>query len=117
MKRPWYLTVLLVLFLLGAVVSIFTFAFGGGLIQQTLPNVPSWYAMVLAVLSIVELVAVVMLWKWSMMGFYLLVGVSAFVSILSLVFTGVSSIATIFGGVVGLVLLWLAMKPVWSNFK
>lgn len=117
MKRPWYLTLVLILSLLGAVFSIFTFSVGSGAIQQALPNLPSWYMMALVVLSVIEFVAVVMLWMWKMIGFYLIVGITALVSVLGFVYQGSSSLGSVALGVVGLVLLYLAMRPVWQNFK
>lgn len=114
MKRPWYLTVLLVFGFLGAIWQIFTANSSAGL----LPNLPSWYPMVLIILAVVDLVAVVMIWMWKIMGFYLTVGTSAVQLLIVFIYMGVAvGIGAIILNIIMLGLLFLAMRPVWKNFK
>ncbi|EKD65081.1 MAG: hypothetical protein ACD_50C00197G0008 [uncultured bacterium] len=117
MKRPWYLTVLLILFFIGIVFQIIGLATDPQTTAQLVPNAPSWIVPILLLLSIVDLVALAMLWMWKIMGFYLTIAVTVVMSLLFFAFQGAGSLGTIFFGAIGIGVLYLAMKPVWSNFK
>lgn len=108
------LTVLTVLGVLGSVAAL-----GGASIlgPATLGNLPSWYLPTSLVIAGVELVGVVLLWKWKMMGFQLFtVGVVASVVVGYLV-SGTSSLVGSLLGAAFVVVLYFAMKPVWGSFK
>lgn len=113
MKRPWYLTLLLALSLLGAVFQ----AFSANSVTKLMPNFPAWYPMVLMGLAAVDFVAVIMIWKWKIMGFYLSVGVTAISVVFSLIYAGSAGMGAVIFGIIGVALLYFAMRPVWKNFS
>jgi hypothetical protein len=114
MKRPWYLTVWLIIIVIGGVFSVLSYTLGAGAITQVLPQVPSWAIWVLALLSALVIVGAVMLWMWKMMGFYILIGVTAVSTVINIMYLGAESIIW---SVLGTIILWLMMRPVWQNFK
>jgi len=51
------------------------------------------------------------------MGFYLSVGVTAISIALSLIYAGSAGIGAVIFGIIGMALLYFAMRPVWKNFR
>lgn len=100
--------------MLGALFSLYTYTLGSGSVAISLPNLPSWYTVVLALLSLVELAAAVLLWQWKKMGFKLYVASAVVVAILKVIYLGAGSLVF---PVLGILILYLVMKPVWANFK
>lgn len=84
------------------------------MIAQTLPDLPSWYTPFLAVLALVELVAVYMTWNWQKNGVYLIYGITVVSALLNMMYLGVSSVIA---GAIGAGLVYLATKSTWKNFK
>lgn len=117
MKRPMFLTIWLVLMTIGAIFTLYSYTLGSENITKTLPNMPSWVLIVFALLGVVNLFSAAMLWMWKKMGFYIIIGTAIIVASLNGMILGAAGmIASIFA-VVGVVILYLAMKPVWQNFK
>lgn len=117
MKRPMFLTIWLVLMTISAIFTLYSYTLGSENIAKTLPNMPSWALIVFALLGVVNLFSVAMLWMWKKMGFYIIIGTAIIVASLNGMILGAAGmIASIFA-VVGVVILYLAMKPVWQNFK
>ena len=100
--------------MLGALFSLYSYTLGSGSMATSLTNLPSWYTAVLALLSLVELAAAVLLWQWKKMGFKLYVASAVVVAILNVIYLGVSSLVF---PILGILILYLVMRPVWSNFK
>ena len=117
MKRPMFLTIWLVLMTLSAVWSIYSYTLGSENITKMLPNLPSWALIVFVLLGVVNLFAVIMLWMWKKMGFYISIGSAIIVSSLSGMILGGLGIAASIMAILGVVTLYFAMKPVWQNFK
>lgn len=117
MKRPMFLTIWLVLMTIGAIFTLYSYTLGSENITKTLPNMPSWALIVFALLGVVNLFSVVMLWMWKKMGFYIIIGTAIIVASLNGMILGVAGMITSVFAVVGVVILYLAMKPVWQNFK
>lgn len=117
MKRPMFLTIWLVIMTLGAIYSLYTYTLGSANITKLLPNMPSWALTVFAILGFVNLLAVAMLWMWKKMGFYLVIGTAIVVASLNGMLLGVAGIFTSIFALVGVGILYLAMKPAWQNFK
>lgn len=88
--------------------------FGGDVLSGQYPNLPAWIMPVFTIGGIVDLLAIVMLWMWKKMGFYLIVGETAVTTIISFLYLDPFQAIL---QIVGIVILYLVMKPVWSNFK
>lgn len=118
LKRPWYLTVWLVLMTIGTLYGLFTYTLGSEILKKAWGNLmPDWAFGVLALFSAVNLVAVVMLWMWKIWGFYLVLLVALFSAAINGMLLGVIGLgATVFAAL-GVLILYLVMRPVWQNFK
>lgn len=118
MKRPWSLIVLLVLMTLLAVQSLFTYTLGAEMLKKAWEGLmPDWAFGVLALLSVVKLVAVVMLWMWKIWGFYLVLLVALFSAAINGILLGVVGLGVTVFVALGTLILYLVMRPVWTNFK
>lgn len=115
MKRPWYLTGWLILIFLIQIFAILGLVFGGSLITELYPNVPTWVMPVFAIAVLVDLVAIAMLWMWKIMGFYITLGTTAVGVILDLLY--LTDIVSAVLSIVSVAILYLMMRPVWSSFK
>ena len=116
-KRPTFLTIWLVLMTVAGVFTLYSYTLGSASITQTLPNIPSWSVTLLALMSAVNLASVVMLWMWKKAGFYLLIASAIIVASINGVILGPIGIGGSIFALVGVGILYLAMKPVWQNFK
>ena len=117
MKRPMFLTVWLVIMALGGIFSLYSYTVGSAAIMLALPNFPSWAIPVYALLGVVNLTAVAMLWMWKKMGFYLIIASAVIIASLNGMILGVAGIGSSVFAVIGIGILYLAMKPAWQNFK
>lgn len=118
MKRPWYLVVWLVLMTLSAVYSLFTYTLGASSLKSAWGGLmPDWAFGVLALFSAVNLVAVVMLWMWKIWGFYLVLLVALFSAAINGILLGVVGLGVTVFVALGTLILYLVMRPVWTNFK
>ena len=117
MKRPWYLTLLLVLTILGGVIGILSSATLLATGATTVPAIPSWFAGLLVVFGLLNIIGAAMLFKWQLKGFHILLATTVLSIILSLVTQGSAGIMSVVGGIIGIGLLFLCMKPVWTSFR
>ena len=116
MKRPIFLTIWLILIVLGNLYSLYSYTLGTAFITSALPNFPSWAFILLDILAVVELIGVALLWMWKKLGFYLFIGAAVIASALNILTLGGLGVTGILGAILGIVILYFAMKPVWSNF-
>lgn len=118
MKRPTFLTVWLVLMFIGGLFSLYSYFVTPATLKVAYPNIPEWYAPLFGVLSLVQYVGLYLLWTWKKLGFQIAVGMYIVAIVLNFAILGAATaIFTLVGGGIGLGILYLAMKPVWKNFK
>lgn len=117
MKRPTFLTVWLVLMLLGYVYSLYSYSLGASMITAVFPNLPGWFFPAMLILSLAGLVAVYLLWTWKKLGFQLAVGLAVLSTVINFMIMGAAGIVSVILAIAGVAILYLAMKPVWKNFK
>lgn len=117
MKRPKFLTVWLVLMAISGVFTLYSYTLGSANITKTLPNMPSWALIVFALVGVVNLFSVAMLWMWKKMGFYIIIGTAIIVASLNGMILGAAGMIVSIFAIVGVAILYFAMKPVWQNFK
>jgi len=113
-KRPTFLTVwLVILTIVGALGVLGIFA-----MSTAYPNAPSWAITVLSIAAVVDFLAIIMLWMWKKMGFYLTAAMTAISSMVGLtISSGTNDLIWVVVSAVGIGILYLAMKPVWNEFK
>ena len=116
MKRPTFLTVWLSFIAVADVFALFSYTFGTSSITRTLSHFPSWAFLLYDVLVVLQLVSVVLLWRWKKMGFYLIAADALVVAVVNGVTLGAGGIGGILFGLVGVGVLCLAMRPVWKQF-
>ena len=102
---------------IGLVFSLYSYTLGSASITHALPKIPFWAITLLALLSTLNLVSVVMLWMWKKIGFYLLIASAIIVASINGMILGPISIGASISALVGVGILYLAMKPIWKNFK
>lgn len=117
MKRPTFLTIWLVIMTIAGIFALYSYTLGSASIAQALPNMPSWALTLFAILGAVNLVSVTMLWMWKKMGFYMIIASAIIVASLNGMVLGVAGIGASVFALIGVGILYLAMKPVWQNFK
>lgn len=117
MNRPKFLTIWLVLMAISGVFTLYSYTLGSENITKTLPNMPSWALTVFALLGAVNLFSVAMLWMWKKMGFFLIIGTAIIVASLNGMILGAAGLVASIFAIIGVGILYLAMKPVWQNFK
>lgn len=114
MKRPWYLTLWLIVLVTADLLSIFAFLFGQYQLKTLLPQLPAYLYLILTILSFIELYALYKLWHWHLEGFYILIFTTIIALITNTIYMGLT---TAVFGLTGVIILYLVMKPVWGNFK
>lgn len=116
-KRPTFLTIWLVLMALAGVYSLYSYTLGAQAIKAALPSMPSWVFVPFTSLGLLSLVSVFLLWTWKKLGFYLVIASSIISVLLNGAISGLVGIVAIIFALAGVGILYLAMKPVWQNFK
>ena len=76
---------------------------------------PGWIVFTMGLLSVVNVVLLLNVWKWKMWAFQALVGTTVIAFILNLI-GGISFFSAIWG-FVGLLILYLFMRPQWKWFE
>src|SRR6266851_1719113 len=117
MKRPTFLTIWLVLIVLANLYSLYSYTLGTATITTAMPNFPSWAFILLDILALVEIVSAVLLWMWKKLGFYLIIGAAAVAVVVNVLTLGLLGLVGILGAVIGVGILYLAMRPAWANFR
>jgi hypothetical protein len=114
LKRPWYLTAWLVLIFIAAFLALIGYTLGGAAVRAQFPSLPSFVIPLFALLTLAELAATILIWEWKKMGFYLFVGAAVIATVFNLLYIGPASVVE---AGIGVLILYLVMRPVWSNFK
>ncbi|MDP2631482.1 MAG: hypothetical protein Q8P30_01795 [Candidatus Uhrbacteria bacterium] len=113
-QRGFWLTAWLVLILIGAVLG-----FIGNLAApsstEVMMIIPAWASYVLAIFSAANIVFIVMLFKWKLMGFYGMLVVAALAVIINIV-SGLGVGSSLLG-LLGPLATYLFMRPTWKMFK
>ena len=117
MKRPKFLTIWLVIMTIAGIFTLYSYTLGSASIAQALPNMPSWALTMFALLGAVNLFSVAMLWMWKKLGFYLIIVSAIIAASLNGMILGVAGVGASIFTIIGVGILYLAMKPVWQNFK
>lgn len=115
MKRPKFLTFWLSLMTISILFSLYgDFSKSSSLPKMQLPN---WYFALSPILLIVQLFAVFLLWNWKKVGFYIVVGLAIIAASINGAIFGLLGVGLSVVGILGVLILFLAMKPVWNKFK
>ncbi len=121
MKRPVFLIIWLALLFLGQAYGLYSYTLGAGNLMKTLPNAQTSLWPLYAGINLINVFAIIMLWMWKKIGFYIMIGTAVIGVFLSLMTSGVGGVTggifSIASAVIGILILYLAMKPVWQNFK
>lgn len=117
-KRPWYLTVLLILAGILYLLLTLSVLLIPASVQQEAYGVefPSWYVLTSAALLVVSIIGVGVIFAWKKWGFSALAGAA----VLSVIVDYMAIPQSVLGAIMTLlppVLIFLAMRPVWANFK
>lgn len=83
--------------------------------DTTLNGPASWAYPLLTVLALLNIGAVVALFKWRRFGLYLFIVTSGIALIVNVVL-GIPLLLSLVG-LIGVVLLWLILKPKWDYFR
>lgn len=97
--------------------TLYQYLINPTIITATLPNVPSWTIITLTLMSALNLIAIGLLWSWKKIGFYLIIISAVVVASINGTILGIVGLFSSFGALIGLGILYLAMKPVWKSFK
>ncbi len=118
MERPRFLTFWLIFGTLGGVNTLIQFGRNPSYLMKIYPNMTSGTLILYMILGVILIMAYVILWKWKKLGFYLYVVTTVAATLLNIKVMGpvLGTVGSILG-VAGLVILYLAMRPVWKNFK
>jgi uncharacterized membrane protein len=113
-KRGVLLTAWLILMLIASAGSaIFYFLFGS-FITAVLPTIPSWALYALGIGSALNVVFTIFLFKWKKWAFFAFCGMGGIVFVINIVIgLGITSIS----GLLGLVILWLLLRPKWNYLQ
>lgn len=102
---------------LSAISTAYSYTLGSATIMKAIPTMPSWALNLYALFSIVNLVAVWMLWTWKKMGFYIYTACAILVASINGMILGILGVGGSIFAMIGVGVLYLAMKPVWKQFK
>jgi len=100
--------------------SLFVYTFRFAAIRDNQSGwgfLPGWAQPVFIVLILLGLGAVLLLWNWKMTGFIILVLLVVVNFIFNLVTLGPIAFISLIMALIGILILYFAMKPVWFDFK
>lgn len=117
MKRPVFLTIWLSLMTIAAVLAVSAYIFLYKDIATATPDVPEWVSNLTLITTILQLVAVVLLWMWKKIGFFIEIAAVILATSVAGLLNGPAGVMKTIWTIVFLGILYLAMKPVWKNFK
>jgi hypothetical protein len=113
-KRPVFLTIWLSLMTLSYAFSLYSYAFPNELIRSMMT---SWMLGVYLIFTVIGIGATIMLWTWKKLGFYIFIGIAVIIAAMNGMIMGVAGVGSSVFALVGIGILYLAMKPVWNEFK
>lgn len=116
MKRPTFLTVWLIFMVLSTVYNLISTIFNPSKITSVFPNIPTWVFSVSYVQFVISFICIVLLWRWKKIGFYVIVANSIVSIVINVALLGSLGIISVVFGVIGIGILYLAMRPVWQQF-
>jgi hypothetical protein len=87
----------------------------GPILSPALTPMALWMSTVLALLSLLNTLFVLAIWRWKKWGFYALCA-SAFVILMINIFAGVPILLALFG-LLGIGFLYLLLRPVWKYLQ
>lgn len=117
MKRPMFLTIWLVLLSAGYLLSFISSLLATFTVGKVLPNL-FWVFLLITLVAAFNLIAISLVWRWSKIGFYVLI-LLIIPSVILNVLNGQVA-GGLFGLIFGLIfmgILYLSMRPVWEKYK
>ena len=111
-KRGGCLTAWLILMILGSAYLAVTYLAMG---DKLLPNLPGWSLPALGVLCIVNLLCAIAIFAWKKIGFYGVIGTTVITVVINIA-SGLP-IASAAGGIIGILILYALLRPVWDNLS
>lgn len=115
-KRPLFLTVWLLLGILLGFYVIYGYLIRDGNPVGALTNTPRWVSIFYSLVTLGHIIASLLLWNWKKIGFYLSLVLHTITIPVNILVLGPQPIFWTLSGV-GIVILYMAMKPVWKEFK
>lgn len=108
--RPTFLKVWLILIIIGNVFSLVYSLIAAFLVPLILISIP---------IVIANLVCIWALFNWKKWGFYGYIIIGIFSLFLNYyIFSGIEgALVSLIGAVIGIIILYFAMKPVWEDFE
>jgi hypothetical protein len=113
-KRGGCLTAFLILMLVANPLTAGYYVLAGETVRQSLPNLPGWAIPVLAVAAVLNFVFAVGVWMWKRWGVYGLFVSAALVFVLNTFIVGILPALV---GIIGPVILFFLIRPVWSQLE
>ena len=114
-KRGWMLTTWLILLLIGLILGLGVYLFAGLIFSQFYPG-PFWVFLVLALITLIDIVFVGAIFKWKKWGVYGFAGLSVLVLIINSLIFGLRWDTSSFS-LIGLIVLILLVRPKWNFFE
>jgi hypothetical protein len=112
-ERGGCLSVLLVLMLIAnPLTGLYYLAFGSA-VRQALPNLPAWALLVLGILAFGNFACALAVWRWKKWGIYGFAASSLVIFLINASYIGVLTAAL---GLLGIAILALLVRPLWSRF-
>lgn len=113
-KRPYLLRTMLILWMIFSAMSAYIYlrSFTGVWIAITPLGHPKWTLPWMGILSVVNLVCVIALWKWKRRGMYGLAASAAVMFIITLISLNITNAVISISGVITIGLL---VRRVWSQ--
>lgn len=113
-KRGGLLTAWLILMLIANAGTTVFYFLAGSLITTLLPTIPSWAPYVLGVMSLLNFVFTIFLFKWKKWAFFAFCGMAGIALVINIVIgTGISSLF----GLLGPVILYLLLRSKWNYLE
>ncbi len=114
-KRGLWLTILLILMLIGNFFSALVYLVFNKTISLLYPKVALWVWYIYGVIGLAGFVFIIFLFLWKKWPFFAICGATILVSIIDLVI-GFGVFAALFG-LIGPLILYLSMKSRWNLFE
>ncbi len=113
-KRPYWLRTMLILWMFFSAISVYIYlrSLSGVWIAITPLHHPAWAVPWMGLLSFVNFVCVIAIWKWKRWGMYGLAASGAVIFIITLISLNLTNAIISVGGVV---IIGLLVRPVWKQ--
>jgi hypothetical protein len=117
MKKPTFLTIWLILMSIAGVFTLYSYTLSSSSITQNLPYLAPWVIPTYALLAVWNLASIALLWMWKKLGFYMIIASTVVVASINGMILGSLGVAATVFALIGIGILYLAMRPVWNSFK